>query len=148
MQTNLAMQPKYLPKQTHKSASRPLRRPQVPPTLQARARFEQTNFCRHSLSYCRQGLCSVDKVCHLVDVSNEFVYTQTTYVKYMKKFACCNKLCHGIDKVCHMQTICHMCRMCRQTLSCCRQSLSYVDKSCHNADKPGHAAKISPKANP
>ena len=56
MQTNLAMQPKYLPKQTHKSASRPLRRPQVPPTLQARARFEQTNFCRQSLSYCRQSL--------------------------------------------------------------------------------------------
>ena len=59
MQTNLAMQPKYLPKQTHKSASRPLRRPQVPPTLQARARFEQTNFCRQSLSYCRQSLSTV-----------------------------------------------------------------------------------------
>ena len=73
---------------------------------------------------------------------------QTKFVKCMTKFACCNKLCHGVDKVCHVQTICHMCRMCRQTLSCCRQGLSYVDKSCHNADKPGHAAKISPKANP
>ena len=73
MQTNLAMQPKYLPKQTHKSASRPLRRPQVPPTLQARARFEQTNFCRQGLSYCRQGLSTVDKVCHLVDVADELM---------------------------------------------------------------------------
>ena len=80
MQTNLAMQPKYLPKQTHKSASRPLRRPQVPPTLQARARFEQTNFCRQSLSYCRQSLSTVDKVCHLVDVADELVDMQTNFV--------------------------------------------------------------------
>ena len=80
MQTNLAMQPKYLPKQTHKSASRPLRRPQVPPTLQARARFEQTNFCRQSLSYCRQSLSTVDKVCHLVDVADELVGMQTNFV--------------------------------------------------------------------
>ena len=168
MQTNLAMQPKYLPKQTHKSASRPLRRPQVPPILQARARFEQTNFCRQSLSYCRQSLSTVDKVCHLVDVADELVgmqtnfvssgsadklcqqvlqtnfvsrlystqYTvysiqtmfvggmkkwvtswqtlssawqtelicvmQTKFVKCMTNFACCNKLCHAVDKVCHM----------------------------------------------
>ena len=118
MQTNLAMQPKYLPKQTHNSASRPLRRPQVPPTRQARARFEQTNFCRQSLSYCRQSLSTVDKVCHLVDVEDELGHA---------------------DKLCLQ-------RFCRQTLSAqevltdklCRQTLS-----AENPPKPGQNADKS-----
>ena len=55
-------------------------RPQVPPTLRARAIFEQTNFCRQSLSYCRQSLSTVDKVCHLVVTADELVRMQTKFV--------------------------------------------------------------------
>ena len=129
-------------------------RPQVPPTLRTRAIFEQTNFCRQSLSYCRQSLSTVDKVCHLVVTADELVRMQTKFVSS----GSADKVClhrkswqtNSADKLC-LQKI-------RQNLA--KMQTNPADKLClqkirrklgQNADKSCRqtlSAKNPPKTGP